>query len=100
MDIVEREHQRPGAGEPLQQVAQHPVRPVAVSLPALARRLGERGQRDRERRRVREPEPRQPPLAQRIQVAVERIAPERVGQVALELRRPAAEHHASAAARL
>ena len=95
VDVVEPQHERPRAGEPLEQVAQGAVERVAVGRAGDAVERGERGQRRRQRARLGEAEQRQPAVAQLAQVRVQRLGPDGVRQVVLELRRRRAEHQAA-----
>ena len=91
--VVHPDHQRPARGQPFEQVPQRPMRAVPV---ARLRRLGpsgrERGQQRREGPGVGEPHPRYAALAELGEMVVERLRPQRVGEVALELRRARPEH--------
>ena len=86
MHVVEAEHERARVGQTLEQIAQRAVGAMAVAGGGLARELSERRQRHAERGLVGEAELGQPPLAEVVQMAVERVGPEPVWQVALELR--------------
>jgi hypothetical protein len=89
--VVHPHDQRTDRGEPLEHVAQRPVRAVPI-----ARRrgggTGQRGQQRRERSGIGQAHARDPALPEVGQMAIQRLRPERVRQVALELRRARAEH--------
>ncbi len=85
LDVVEAEHQRASGRGALEQVAQGAVEAVAIGR----RRVAERGQHGGERRRVREPQPPDGAFPQCLQQRAERVGEHRVGQVGLELGRPA-----------
>jgi hypothetical protein len=97
VDVVEADDERARGGDPVQEVAQGAVRAVAVGRGR--RDLGaQRGQQRRQGIRIGEAQPRQPPLAELRQMSVERLGPECVRQIALELRR-ARPHHLAAVRR-
>ena len=85
VDVVEADDEVVERRKPLEQVAQRAMRAMAV---------GDRGAEARQPLRVRQPEPLDAALAQLGQVAVERVGPQRVGQVGLVLRRARREHRA------
>ena len=93
MDVVEADDQWARRGQPLEQVAERAVGAVAVGARPLAN--AQRRQHADQRVLVREPEARHASLAHRGQVAVERLGPERVGQVGLVLRRARLDHRAA-----
>ena len=86
LHVVEPEHERAGARQPLEEVAQRPVHAVAVGRSALAEQ--------RKRLRIGEAEPREPPVVEPAQVRIDRLGPHRIRQVLLELRGRRAEHEA------
>ena len=89
VEVVEPEHQRARGGEPLEQVAEGAVQAVAVGA---AVRTAERGQDRRQRGRVFDPQPCAAAVVELSQVRGERLGPDRVRQIVLELRRRGAEH--------
>lgn len=99
MDVVKAQHQRARNRQPLEQIAQRTV----SSMPIHNRRTGalalEHWSHHGERVRVSDAQQPDAALAQPAQVPIDRIAPQRVSQVALELRRARTEHHATFARR-
>ena len=94
--VVHAQNERANGREPLQQVAQRPVRAMAISRRRLAVGVGERRHDDAERTRVGNPKTRSPTFARLCQVGLERVRPQRVREVCLELGGAPPEHRASA----
>jgi hypothetical protein len=92
LHVVHPQHQGAHRGQPLEQVPEGAVDAMPVARRDLARHVPQRGQHRGEPRGIGEPQARQAALAQIREVGVERLGPERVGEVALELRRAGAEH--------
>jgi hypothetical protein len=82
VDIVEADHERPHRREPLEQVTQGAVDAVAI---AGQRPAAEHGQDAGQRGGVGQAEACQPPFSGVREVPVERLRPQRVGQVRLVL---------------
>ena len=97
MEVVEAQDERAGGRQPLEQIAQGAVGPVAVGGGRLGRERGQGGERARERGGIRQAEPVEPPAGQ---VPVQRLGEDGVRQVALERGRPRLEDGAPGAGRL
>ena len=89
VDVVQADDERPRRREPLEEIAERAVDPVAVRG---HRGRAERGQQRRERAGVREPEPCDPALAGRGEMRVQRLAEHAVRQVGLVLGRARRQH--------
>ena len=93
MHVIEADHQPARAREPLEQAAQRAMHDIALNRRRRrAARVGEHGQRHGERIELVAGQPSQPSRVECLQVRVDRVEPEAVGRVALELRRAPAEH--------
>ena len=100
MHVVEREHERLGAGEPRQQFQHRAVRAVALDRQRRRGRsaeVGEGGEDAREQLRV---QPAQPRVVECAQVRIERVDERAVGEFALVLSGAAGEHEHPARARV
>jgi hypothetical protein len=98
VDVVKTNHHRAGGRQALEQVAQRPVRPVPIAnrrsreSASLGRRHRQSRGQPGERVRVGQAQQPDPAFTQRGQVPIDGLAPERVRQIAFELRRACAQH--------
>jgi hypothetical protein len=90
--VVHPDDQPAGQGQPLEQIPQSPVRSVAIARRRLRLSPRERGQHHPERRGIGEPHPGHLVVAHVREMVVEGLGPQRVGQIALELRGARTEH--------
>ena len=97
VEVVEAQDERAGGREPLEQIAQGAVRPVAVGGGRLGRERGQGGERARQRSGIRQAEAVEPPAGQ---VPVQRLGEDGVRQVALEGGGPRLEDGAAGGGRL
>ncbi len=95
MDVVQAENERAGAGETLEEIAQRAVRAVPVTWRRCVREAGQCREHPAERTPIGQAEARQPALAGGGEVRVQRLRPQRVGQVRLELGGPRMQHRAA-----
>jgi hypothetical protein len=98
VDVVEAQHDGAGARQALQQVPQRPVHAMAIRVQRLAPGARQRGQRGGECGRVGQAEAREGAVARAGEMAVQRVRPQRVREVRLELRGAAVEHRAAPSA--
>jgi hypothetical protein len=98
LDVVERDHERARPGEPLEQLADRPVRAIALVVNARhGRPLGPKRREDSAELVAQLPlRQLQESGVERRQVGVERVDNRRERHLALELGRRSAEHQVAA----
>ena len=98
MEVVKEEHQRLRDGQMLEQRSRGAVRPVALMQDRLggSRRVGQRREKLSELRANTSVEPFQPPGIETLDVVVQRVDEDPVGEVLLELGAGSAQNDVTA----